>query len=127
MCHLSTKRDIQLARVTLVETRLALFVAPLAVFMFQTLTEVNAAHLGQASHGVVRVTVVMEQGLVAGMLVVNIVYLLMTIAVTFVDSIAVVDVTAATTIILMVATGHLGLVILEPLLLLVQQEVSVEA
>jgi len=69
----------------------------------------------------------MEEGLVAGVLVVNFVDLLMAIAVAFVDSIAVIDIAAATPVVLVVATGRLGLVILEPLLLLAQQEVSVEA
>jgi hypothetical protein len=68
-----------------------------------------------------------EQGLVTGMLVVDFVLSLMAIAVAFVDSIAMIDVTAATSVVLMVATGCLCLIIIEPLLLLTQQEVSVEA
>ena len=68
----------------------------------------------------------MDELFVTGMLVVGLLDLKVTIAMTFVDAVAMVDVTAASTIVFVVAARSLRLVVLSPGLLLVEQKVRIE-
>lgn len=94
----------------------------------QTLTKVDGTGWGihRGQHLMVRVTVVVHLGLVTGMLVIGVLDQLVAaiVAVTLVDSIAMVVITATATIHLVVTA--LEQVVPRPLLPLVQKEVSVE-
>ena len=95
----AAKRNIQCARITLINARLTLLDTFFMVILI-TSTEVNAASLRQTMHTVIGVAMVVHDWQVTGMLVLVVLDLIfkMAITMTFIKSIAMVHITATTAI-----------------------------